>query len=226
MAVKLADLTLTKAELEALTQALSNDARILYCLGLRPNANLESGESSQIDYKALIPLVNGKAAAKEKQKYSLGRQINSLLKELQKAGLIALDQLDSLERSMAGKQVFLPLLMFTPDQFAATHIQWQSMAIDWQPDETVFQDICQLVGLIDKAYAGDELGEFVAYWMGRPEKQFSQYQWTHKFVMQLKQRRLARGSSDKVKIGMQLADNSASVQADENTKALVKKYNK
>jgi DNA replication protein DnaT len=68
------------------------------------------------------------------------------------------------------------------------------------------------------------LGEFVAYWMGRPQMQFSQFQWTQKFVFQLKQRRLANGISTSQKVGSQLVKPKASVEADDNAKKLVEKY--
>ena len=66
-----------KAEQTALLQPLSNDARILYILGIKPTADQSSGATTTLNYKSLLSILNTK-----EDKYTLGRQVNSLIKEL------------------------------------------------------------------------------------------------------------------------------------------------
>lgn len=210
---------MNQSELNALSQSISNDARVLYCLGLRPSADESKGLSKALNYKHLLSLLN----AKEKR-YSLGRQLNELIKELLDVGLVALNQQTDFSKSFNGHALAMPLLITKQDDYAELHSVWNAMTIDWQPTKALFADLSQLVGIIDKEYSLDELGEFVAYWMGRPQVQFSQYQWTQKFVFQIKQRRLAKGISVLQKVGNQMVKPKASVEADDNAKKLVEKY--
>lgn len=207
------------SEYDALNQAISNDARVLYVLGLRPNADTTSGLTQAINYKALLALLNGKS-----EQYTLGRQINGLIKELVNVGLVGLRDDQPLNRSFNGRQLVLPFLVTEQDDYASLHLEWSAMTLDWQPTLSLFEDLSKLVGIIDKEYSTHELGEFVAYWMGRPQSQFSQFQWTQKFVFQIKQRRLASGISKKQKVGSQLVTPKAGVEADENARKLVEKY--
>ena len=216
---------MNSTEITALSKPISNDARVLYCLGLRPTAN-NLGESEKLNYKALMQLVNGKEQAPAKACYTLGRQINRLLKELSKVGLIALDINDSLDHSLNGKSITLPLMIFSPANQQNIPAKWHNMQADWHPETKIFNDISQLVGLIDKEYEAEELGEFIAYWQGRPEKYFTPYQWTQKFVMQLKHKRLARPASNQIKVGSQIINAPSSISVDENGKALIEKYSK
>lgn len=209
------------SELDALNQAISNDARVLYLLGLRPDANTKTGVTKPLNYKALLILLNAK-----EQRYTLGRQINGLLKELVNVGLIGLQDDMPLNRSFNGRQIVLPFLVTQKDDYAELHLQWSAIKSDWQPTQTLFDDLAKLVGIIDKEYSKDELGEFVAYWMGRPQSQFSQFQWTQKFVFQIKQRRLATGVKVIQKVGNQLVTPKAGVEIDDNAKKLVEKYGK
>lgn len=210
---------MNQAELDALQQPLSNAARVLYCLGLRPFANQHSGETASLSYKGLFVLLNDKH-----HQFKLGRQINALLKELHKAGLVSLTQEQSLERSLNGKTLILPMMLFSPDQFAGLHLQFHRMQNDWQPDKKLISELSQLVGLIDQSYKQSELGEFIAYWLGRPQNQFSQFQWTQKFVFHLKQQRQARGYQAVSKVGSQLVKNAPGISADDNAKKLVEQY--
>ena len=90
-------------ELATLKLELSNDARALYCLGLRPHADTTTGDSSPLNYKQLLELLNAK-----EQKFTLGRQINGLIKELVKVGLVELSDDTSIDRSFNGKRIKLP----------------------------------------------------------------------------------------------------------------------
>ena len=65
---------------------------------------------------------------------------------------------------------------------------------------------------------------FVAYWLGRPQTQFTQFQWTQKFVFNVKQKRLAKNIKAIHKVGNQIVTAKAGVVADENAKNLVAKY--
>lgn len=210
---------MNQSELNALSQSISNDARVLYCLGLRPTADEAKGMSQVLNYKNLLTLLNGKD-----HNYTLGRQINGLIKELLNVGLVDLNQQTNLDKSFNGKSLVLPLLITKQDNYTELHLTWSTMTADWQPNMDLLADLSQLVGIIDKEYSHNELGEFVAYWMGRPQMQFSQFQWTQKFVFQLKQRRLASGINTLQKVGSQLVKPKASVEADENAKKLVEKY--
>ena len=212
-------LAFNQTEQTALTQAISNDARVVYVLGLRPYANGVDGVTPPLNYKLLLSLLNTK-----EEKFTLGRQINSLIKELLNVGLVNFFQEVELNHSFNGKKLILPLMLTKPDDYAKLHLQWHTMALDWSPDEKLLEDLAKLVGIIDCAYSGDELGDFIAYWLGRPESNFSPFQWTQKFVFNLKQKRLARGIKTVRKVGTQMVSPKAGVVADENAKNLVAKY--
>ena len=100
------------------------------------------------------------------------------------------------------------------------------MHLDWLPDQKLISDLAKLVGIIDYEYTSNELGDFIAYWLGRPELQFSEYQWTQKFVFNLKKMRLALGFKNVQKVGQQIVQTKAGIVADENAKNLVAKYSK
>ena len=109
---------LTQAELAALSSPLANDARVLYFLGLRPTANLATTATAPIDYKPLLALLNGD---NKEQPYQRGRQINSLLKQLEQAGLVAFPSEIDLAHSINGKSLLLPLLTVSNDSFDTLH---------------------------------------------------------------------------------------------------------
>ncbi len=210
---------MNNAELDALSQTLSNPARVLYMLGLRPNANLQTGASDELAYKQFMQLLNG-----NEQLFTLGRQINTLLKELVNVGLIEIPVDCDINRSLNKKRVILPLTVVKQDSVERLHQTKTAMNIDWQPDEKLFFELAQLVGLIDKAFTPQETGDFVAYWLGRPDTKLSHFQWTQKFVSYLKQQRLAKMPTNKHQIGSQLTTPQSGVEIDDNARKLVEKY--
>jgi hypothetical protein len=107
-----------------------------------------------------------------------------------------------------------------------TNDSYSPMHFDWVPDNDSFVQMAQMVGLIDKDYTTEDVGEFVLYWMGQSHKQFTAYQWHQKFVMNMKRKRTARGFSTKKVVGNQLVTPKAEIVVDDNARALVEKYGK
>jgi DNA replication protein DnaT len=212
---------LNKAEQTALIQALSNDARILYILGIKPTADQSSGATLPLNYKSLLCILNAK-----EEKYTLGRQVNSLIKELLAVGLVNFQNEVELNHSFNGKTLVLPLTTMKEDEYSRLHLNWHTMLLEWQPNQKLISDLAKLVGIIDYEFTKNELGDFIAYWLGRPESQFSEYQWTQKFVFNLKKMRLANGFKNVQKVGQQIVQTKAGILADENAKNLVAKYSK
>ena len=212
---------LNKAEQTALNQSLSNDARVLYILGIKPTANQTSGMSSPLNFKSLLSVLNAK-----EEKFTLGRQVNGLIKELLNIGLVKFQNEVELNRSFNGKTLILPFTTMKADEYAKLHLNWHTMHLEWLPNNDLISDLAKLVGIIDYDYTTSELGDFIAYWLGRPESQFSEYQWTQKFVFNIKKIRLAHGFKPQQKIGQQLVETKPGIQADENAKNLVAKYSK
>lgn len=210
---------LNQVEISALNQALSNDARVLYLLGLKPKVEPNNGNTPPLNYKDILVMLNAKES-----KFTLGRQVNALIKELLQAGLVNFVQETDLSKSFNGKVLVLPLLMIEPDDYSQLHLKWQKMTLGWGPNQKLYEDLAKLVGIIDKHYSEHELGDFVAYWLSRPEANFSQFQWTQKFVFNVKQKRLAKGLKPVHKVGNQIVSAKAGVTADENAKNLVAKY--
>lgn len=212
----------TQAEYHALCGALSNDARSLYCLGLRPTSNLSTTASEPLNYKFLLALLNGEH--EQDKPYARGRQINSLLRHLEQAGLVALTAEQSLEQSLNGKSILLPLCSQAQDDFAHLHRQHQPMKTDWQPDPKLFEQMATLLGLIDKQFEEADVGEFVAYWLGRPTAVFSHFQWTQKFAYSMRKKRQASAGVVKHTVGGQQVPVAPGIQADDNARKLVEKY--
>lgn len=210
----------TQAELNALTAPLSNAARVIYCLILRPTANKDTLLTTPLQYKELMSLVNGDP---QQQPVTRGRDINILLDELAQAGLVTIPTPLSLDSSLNGKQLLLPLINNT-QQYQPFHQQHYAMHRDWQPESQLFDDIATLIGLIDKTFEEQDIGEFVAYWLGRPEAVFSTYQWTQKFTYALKNRRTAKGYQATKKVGNQVVKVEPGIEADDNARKLVAKY--
>lgn len=210
-----------QAEQTALLQTLSNDARTLYMLGIKPTANKKTGLSAPLNYKNLLSLLNEK-----EQKFTLGRQINSLIKELLNTGLVKFEQEVELNHSFNGKTLVLPLTTMKVDDYTKLHLNWTDMHLDWEPNENLVADLAKLIGLIEYQYTDNELGDFIAYWLGRPEVQFSEYQWTQKFVFNLKKMRMANNFKGTQKVGQQMVKTKAGIIADDNAKNLVAKYSK
>lgn len=212
---------LNKAEQTALLQPLSNDARTLYILGIKPTADESSGATSSLNYKSLLSILNTK-----EEKFTLGRQVNALIKELLSVGLVNFQSEVELSRSFNGKSLILPLTTMKVDEYSKLHLNWHTMHLEWLPNQKLISDLAKLVGIIDYDYTTNELGDFIAYWLGRPESQFSEYQWTQKFVFNLKKIRLAHGFKSVQKVGQQIVQTKAGIVADENAKNLVAKYSK
>ncbi len=210
---------LNQSELNALKQSVSNEARVLYFMGLRNSVDEKSGTTSPLNYNQLKDLLNGKTEI-----ISLGRQINALIKELVDVGLVNYTEIQQENHSLNGKQLLLPLVATQNNDYQNLHMQWQSMRPDWQPNNILFNQLASLVGIIEKAYSDDELGEFIAYWLTRPESNFTLFQWTQKFVQHLKKKRLAYNSKPQKRVGNQLINPKAALKADENAKKLVEKY--
>tara|TARA_R110002167_G_scaffold10977_4_gene49130 strand:+ start:6436 stop:7116 length:681 start_codon:yes stop_codon:yes gene_type:complete len=214
-------MNINQAEQSALQQALSNDARVLYLLGIKTTADSKTGLTLPLNYKNLIKLLNAK-----EEKFTLGRQINSLIKELLNIGLVTFEHEVELNHSFNGKTLVLPLMLMKKDDYSKLHLEWQSMHMAWQPDTDLLSDLAKLMGIIDQEYSIQELGEFISYWLSRPESHFTQFQWTQKFVFNLKHKRLAHGVKNVHKVGTQIVPVKAGIVADDNAKKLVEKYSK
>jgi hypothetical protein len=208
-------------ELDALQLSMSNHARALYSVYLVSKSKSMKGNVT-LSYKDIMDFLNGK-----EEVVTLGRQVNSLLKELDSVGLIRINHEQSYKRSLNNQVIHLPLSI-SKDLFDISTDKHQSfikMNINWRPDADLFEQLCQLVGVIDKGYSADELGEYIAYWLGYPEKQFTDYQWTQKFVLNIKQRRQRLPvNKEQTKVGHQWITPQASIEIDDNVKQLIEKY--
>ncbi len=208
-------------EIEALQQpGIDNLARLIYCLGLRPNADSVTGYTNPISYKTLANLLNSGGANIE-----FGRDINVLLLQLKNSKLISCNPNLDTGASLNGERVHLPL-MLQQDQTSQQDLHFQTgpMQPNWRPEQTTFAQVCSLVGILKKEYDSEELGEFIAYWLGRPQVKQSQYQWIQKFVLSLKNKRSVSGKQDYQVVGYQKAEKQAEVQLDDKSKQLIEKY--
>lgn len=211
---------MNELELEALNTPLSNIARVLYCVYLRPQLRPGS-QMVTINNKAILNLINNK-----KEVITLGRQISTLVKELYNVGLVQFVEDIDFSKSLHNVSLSLPLSELPQSiENPSFHSQHKSMRFDWRPIESLFNDLCQLVGLIENTYSADELGEFIAYWLGRVDTQCTEYQWTQKLVIQLKQRRQRFPlSQQKSSAGHQYVTPSAGIVFDDNVKKLIDQY--
>lgn len=212
---------MTSLELDALQLAISNNARVLYSIYLRPRVQLNDSLCT-LHYPEILRLLNAKQNVVE-----LGRHINALLVELNNVGLIELSPQQDLKRSLNKQQVRLPLIKpITLDQKNTQDLpNHHQMTIEWRPQTDVFEQVCQLVGVIEQGYSTEELGEYIAYWLGYPERKFTDYQWTQKFVLNIKLRRQRFPiSKQQSKVGHQWVTLDASIEIDENVRRLVDKY--
>jgi hypothetical protein len=207
-------------EINALCQPLSNEARVLYSLYLRPHLRTDK-DKIRINNKNILALLNG-----HQIRVHLGREISALFKELHQVRLIEIEGDYSFNRSLNNYQVTLPLSNVSIDiEDDSLHQQHQKMSLNWRPDVSLFTQVCQLVGIIKAQFDADELGEFIAYWLGRPEVQQTPYQWTQKFVLHLKQRRIRKpAQASQSKVGHQWVEAKAGIEFDDNVKKLVQKY--
>ena len=213
--------SLTQAELAVLQSPLSNDCRVLYLLGLRVGANQTTTSTAPIDYKQLLALLNGDNIDDTFQR---GRQINSLVKQLEQVGLVALPLELDLEHTINGKTLLLPLLSEPQSDFEQLHTRHSAMTATWTPNKALFEEMASLLGIIDKTFDENEVGEFIAYWLGRPSSVFSEFQWTQKFANNIKRKRLASGYAPTKVVGTQQVKVAAGIEADDNAKKLVEKY--
>lgn len=77
-----------------------------------------------------------------------------------------------------------------------------AMRIDWRPDAQ-FTQLSRLCGLMQDDFSEEELGEFIAYWLGRPDVLQSQHHWMLKFIKVLKNKRLAKPAQHLATVGYQ-----------------------
>ena len=75
-----------------------------------------------------------------------------------------------------------------------------------------------------REYNEEDVGEFIAYWLGRPNALFSEFQWTQKFAYTMKRKRVASGYEPTRKIGSQQVKVAPGIEADDNARKLVEKY--
>lgn len=178
---------MTPAEYSALEHPrLSHPARTLYCLQLR-RIWLEH-QPRVINYPVL-----GRALAivdpSDPSGFSFqvnARQLTGLLDELVMAGLLECEQ----SGEHYHQQTFrLPLL----EEETSSPLPQRPfpMHLQWRPDDAL-PALARLCGVIDCSYGEEELGEFIAYWLGRPEVFENQHQWMLKFVRAIKTRRYIR----------------------------------
>lgn len=188
--------TMTPAEYSALAHPrLSHPARSLYSLQLR-RLVLENRQA-RLNYPEL-----GRALAVVDPSDPSGfcyqvnaRQLTELLDELMEAELLQVEaQPDSehyhqcpFQLPLLSQRVRSPL----PERPFQMHLQWR-------PDGEL-PALARLCGVIDASYSEEDLGEFIAYWLGRPEVFDSQHQWMLKFIRALKSRRYARRQPMEVK---------------------------
>lgn len=207
-------------ELKALTKAISNEARALYSLYLRPKVDAQNVRV-KINNKQILELLNA-----HEQKLHLGREISALFQQLHGVGLIEIEGEYSFDRSLNNYFVKLLFVHSAVDlEDFTVHQHHHKMSVSWRPDSSLFVQICQLVGLIETHFSADELGEFIAYWLGRPETLQSPYQWTQKFVLHLKQRRIRQPATiSQTKMGHQWIEAEAGIEFDDNVKKLIQKY--
>ncbi|MGL4207634.1 MAG: DnaT-like ssDNA-binding domain-containing protein [Aeromonadaceae bacterium] len=171
---------------------LSHAARTLYTLHLRRQAQQHNGYV-QVSYPEL-----GRALAVENPAYASGfsfqvnaSQLTRLFQELIEANLLQLEQAPQ-EEHYHGARFRLPLLLSLSTVLPLPQAA-QPMTPQWRP-EPDFATLCQLCGLMETAYGEDELGEFIAYWLGRPEVFATPHQWMLKFIKALKAKRYIRKS--------------------------------
>ncbi len=180
---------MTPAEYSALAHPrLSHPARSLYTLQLR-RLVLEN-RLARLNYpelgRALAVVDPGNPGGFSYQVNA--RQLTELLDELMEAELLQVEaQADSEHYHQCPFQ--LPLLsQRVRSPLPARPFQ---MHLQWRPDEEL-SALARLCGVIDASYSEEDLGEFIAYWLGRPEVFDSQHQWMLKFIRALKSRRYAR----------------------------------
>lgn len=217
---------LTEAELTALQATVSNPARALYCVLLKPYSNARTYVTAPINYSACIQFLNNTTDQHNiDSTYQRGRDINQLIAELIDVGLVTLpDQLD-ISQSIQGSCLSLPLAK-TQSTFDNLHNQRHAISLTWQPNLALFKQLAVLIGLTEQTYSQDEVGEFISFWLTRPNVIYSQFQWTQKFTYNIKQRRLSNGSVSAIQRPLKPVAVAPSIDADDNAQKLVAKYSK
>lgn len=181
--------TMTPAEYSALAHPrLSHPARSLYTLQLR-RLVLEN-QLARLNYPEL-----GRALAVVDPSDPCGfsfqvnaRQLTELFDELMEAGLL---QIEAQPESEHYHQCPFQLPLLTQKLRSPLPERPFQMHLQWRPDEEL-PALARLCGVIDASYSEEDLGEFIAYWLGRPEVFDSQHQWMLKFIRALKTRRYTR----------------------------------
>lgn len=180
---------MTPAEYSALAHPrLSHPARSLYTLQLR-RLVLEN-QAARLNYPEL-----GRALAVVDPSDPCGfsfqvnaRQLTELFDELMEAGLL---QVEPQPESEHYHQCPFQLPLLTQKLRSPLPERPFQMHLQWRPDEEL-PALARLCGVIDASYSEEDLGEFIAYWLGRPEVFDSQHQWMLKFIRALKTRRYTR----------------------------------
>lgn len=174
---------------------LSHPARSLYILQLR-RLGLQQHPIA-LNYPEL-----GRALAVEDPTHPTGfsyqvtaKQLTQLLNELIQIGLIQLQDNSHNDEHYHGKYAQLPVLKATP----AIPVKQSafSMFAEWRPDDS-FLNLGRMCGLIDSYYDDTDLGEFIAYWLGHPDRFETQHQWMLKFIKQLKSKRYRKPITETV----------------------------
>jgi hypothetical protein len=104
------------------------------------------------------------------------------------------------------------------------HTQTFPMTFDWEPDPALVEQIATMIGLIDYSLDIEHLGEFKSYWVGQSMRYHTTYQWTQRYVQNLKRHRTAFRSKDTMIVGSQIVPKQAALHVDPNTNALLEKY--
>lgn len=175
--------TMTPAEYQALTSPkLSHPARSLYQLYLR---HLARGDHTQpLDYPLLGKALAVQGAGEYRYRVT-PMALTGLVDELLEAGLLSVVQ-NPHPQHYHGAVFSLPLKRL--DGLAPLPSRQFAMHPEWRPDEQ-FAGLARLCGLLDSQFDESELGEFIAYWLGRPEVFENQHQWMLKLVRKLKNQR-------------------------------------
>ncbi|MGL5947782.1 MAG: DnaT-like ssDNA-binding domain-containing protein [Aeromonas sp.] len=180
---------MTPAEYHALgVPYLSHPARTLYCLQLR--RLWQEQQPLCLDYPAL-----GRAlAVSDRQQGGFSfqvnaRQLTALLQELIAAELVVVTAAEAPSEHYHGCSFQLPLIERQaraplPERPFAMHLHWR-------PDAQL-PALAKLCGVLEARFSEEDLGEFIAYWLGRPEVFESQHQWQLRFIRALKGRRYVK----------------------------------
>ena len=99
------------------------------------------------------------------------------------------------------QQVTLPHSDFK--QTAQSNLPYRQMLCVQIGANAQFTQLCRLCSFDARRFLGRGTGEFIAYWLGRPEIMQSQHHWMLKFIKVLKNKRLAKPVQRPVTVGYQ-----------------------